>query len=52
MKRKQGKIKEKSPIINEPGITTDVLSPRGGLSLFVRFIRNTGPGHRVEVLLG
>lgn len=52
MKRKQGKIKEKSPIISEPGITTDVLSSRGGLNLFVRYIRNIGLGHRLEVLFG
>ena len=52
MKRKQGKIKEKSPIISEPGITTDVLSSRGGLNLFVRYIRNIGLCHRMEVLFG
>ncbi len=52
MKRKQGKIKEKSPIISEPGITTDVLSSRGGLNLFVRYIRTIGLGHRVDVLFG
>jgi hypothetical protein len=52
MKRKQVKIKEKSPIICEPGITTDVLSSRGGLTLFVRYIRNIGLGHRLEALFG
>jgi hypothetical protein len=52
MKRKQGKIKEKSPIISEPGITTDVLSSRGGLNLFVRYIRNIGLCRRLEVLFG
>ena len=52
MKRNQGKIKGKSPIITEPGITTDVLSSRGGLNLFVRYIRNIGLGHRLEVLFG
>lgn len=52
MKRNREEIKEKSPIINEPGITTDVLSSRGGLNLFVRYIRNIGLGSRVEVLFG
>jgi len=52
MKKSQGKIKEKSPIITEVGITTDILSSRGGLSLFVRYIRTIGLGHRLEILYG
>lgn len=52
MKKKSGKIKEKSPIIHEPGITSDVLSSRGGLNLFVRYIRNIGLGPRLEGLFG
>lgn len=52
MKRPKGKIKEKSPIITELGITTDVLSSRGGLSLFVRYLRNIGLVPRLERLFG
>jgi hypothetical protein len=52
MKKSRGRIKEKSPIITEPGITSDVLSSRGGLNLFVRYIRTIGLGHRVDVLFG
>ena len=52
MKRKQGKIKEKSPIISEPGITTDVLSSRGGLIFFVRYLRNIGLVPCLERLFG
>ena len=52
MKKTHGKIKEKSPIIHEPGITPDVLSSRGGLTLFVRYIRAIGLGHRLEGLFG
>ncbi len=52
MKRKPKEIKEKSPIISEPGITPDVLSSRGGLNLFTRYIRSIGLGHRLETLFG
>jgi len=52
MKRSRGKIKEKSPIINEPGITPDVLSSRGGLALFVRYLRNINLYPRLERLFG
>jgi len=52
MKRQQAKIKEKSSIITEPGITTDVLTSRGGLNLFARYIRTIGLGHCVERLFG
>ncbi len=43
MKKNQREIKEKSPIITEPGTTPNVLSSRGGLTLFVRYIRAIGP---------
>jgi hypothetical protein len=52
MKKKSGKIKDKTPIIHEPGMTTDVLSSRGGLTLFARYIRSIGLGHRLETLFG
>ena len=38
MKISAGKIKEKSLIISEPGITSDVVSSRGGLIFFVRYL--------------
>ena len=52
MKKSPGRIKENLPIINELGITPDVLSSRGGLSIFVRYIRNIGLSGRVETLFG
>jgi len=52
MKRPKEKIKEKAPIINETGITSDVLSSRGGLSLFVRYLRSICLGSHLERLFG
>lgn len=42
MKRKKERSKEKSVKINGIGITTDRLTSRGGLSLFVRYLENVG----------
>ena len=50
--KKNGRPKEKSTVINEIGITSDVLSSRGGLSLFVRYLRNIGLAPRLERLFG
>ena len=52
MKRSRGKIKDKSRIISEAGITSDVLSSRGGLTLFVRYLRNIHLYPRLERLFG
>lgn len=52
MKKSTGRIKEKSPIISDPGMTSDVLSSRGGLNLFARYIRSIGLGGRLETLFG
>jgi len=40
MKRKKGRSKEKSLRISGIGITSDTLTSRGGLSLFVRYLDN------------
>ena len=48
MKRKNGNCKEKSPIIDGIGITSDTLSSRGGLSFFVRYLRNICITPRLE----
>ena len=50
MKKKKVKIKEKSPIISDAGIETDVLFSRSVLNLFVRYIRNISLSHRLAVL--
>lgn len=52
MKTKKRNCKEKSPIINEIGITFDTLSSRGGLSLFVRYLRNICLAPHLERLFG
>ena len=40
MQKLKAKSKNKSLLINEIGTTTDTLTSRGGLSLFVRYLRN------------
>jgi hypothetical protein len=52
MKKNRKEIKKKALFISKVGITTDVLSSRGGLNLFVRYIRNIGLGRRLQVLFG
>ena len=52
MKKAKRKCKGKSPIINEIGITSDTLSSRGGLSLFVRYLRNICLAPHLERLFG
>ena len=52
MKRKNGNCKEKSPIIDGIGITSDTLSSRGGLSIFVRYLRNISIIPRLEGFFG
>ena len=52
MKRKNGNCKEKSPIIDGIGITSDTLSSRGGLSFFVRYLRNICITPRLEGFFG
>ena len=52
MKRKNGNCKEKSPIIDGIGITSDTLSSRGGLSIFVRYLRNICITPRLEGFFG
>ena len=42
MKRKKGRSKEKSLRISGIGITSDTLTSRGGLSLFVRYLDAIG----------
>lgn len=44
--------KESSTIINEIATTSDTLSSRGGLSLFVRYLRNIGITPHLERLFG
>ena len=48
MKRKKRNSKEKLPIIDGIGITSDTLSSRGGLSIFVRYLRNICITPRLE----
>ena len=50
MKKTSVKSKEKSPTIDEIGITSDTLSSRGGLSLLVRYLRNMCIAPRLESL--
>ncbi len=52
MKKTSVKSKEKSPTIDEIGITSDTLSSRGGLSLLVRYLRNMCIAPRLESLFG
>ena len=52
MKKKSVKSKGKSPTIDETGITSDTLSSRGGLSLFVRYLRNICLASHLERLFG
>jgi len=52
MKKTREKCKEKSAIINEIGITSDTLSSRGGLSFFVRYLRNICLTPHIERLFG
>jgi len=52
MKRKNVKCKEKSVKITRVGITTDTLTSRGGLSLFVRYLNSIGIMPHIERLFG
>ena len=52
MKRKKERCKEKSVKITGVGITTDTLTSRGGLSLFVRYLCNIGIMPHIERLFG
>jgi len=52
MKKTSVKSKEKSPTIDEIGITSDTLSSRGGLSLLVRYLRNMCIAPRLESFFG
>ena len=52
MKRKEERSKEKSVTISGIGITTDTLTSRGGLSLFVRYLGSTGIMVHIERLFG
>ena len=52
MKNITGKSKQKLPIIDEIGITSDTLSSRGGLSLLVRYLRNMCIAPRLESFFG
>ena len=52
MKRKKGRIKEKSLKIGGIGITKDTLTSRGGISFFVRYIDNIGIMPTIERLFG
>jgi len=52
MKRKEIRCKEKSVKITRVGITTDTLSSRGGLSIFVRYLRNICLGPHIVRLFG
>ena len=52
MKRKKERCKEKLVKITGVGTTTDRLTSRGGLSLFVRYLSNTGIMPHIERLFG
>lgn len=52
MRRKKVRSKEKSVKIRGIGITTDTLTSRGGLSLFVRYLNSTGIMPHIEGLFG
>jgi len=52
MKRKKVRCKEKSVKITRVGITTDTLTSRGGLSLFVRYLNSIGIMPHIERLFG
>ena len=52
MKKTRRNCKGKTPIIDEIGITSDTLSSRGGLSLFVRYLRNICLAPQLEKLFG
>lgn len=52
MRNKKGISKGNLPIIDEIGKTSDTLSSRGGLSLFVRYFRNIGFAPHIERLFG
>jgi len=52
MKTKSERIKEKLVRINGIGITTDTLTSRGGLSLFVRYLDRVGIMSHVKRMFG
>lgn len=52
MARLMGNGKGSSGLIDGVGVTSDTLTPRGGLSLFVRYLRNSGVMVYLERLFG
>ncbi len=52
MKKTKQKVKSPPTIINEIGTTSDTLTSRGGLSLFVRYLRNIEIAPHLERYFG